>query len=198
MPSRRAVIVSSCEPCASATSNSRPFAHFFSAPRRCVICRAFCTRERPPWRPIASACSPCSSSSCRVCAYSRAVICTSSPRSSMIAISGRNTSTCALAVMSIQTRNTSALGEQRFHACGTQQRWLLLHVALVPQREREQSPELAAPVQRLLDEHVAGADRKSTRLNSSHVSISYAVFCLKKKKKLNDMRSVEIEHKTYL
>src|SRR5699024_11986482 len=27
-------------------------------------------------------------------------------------------------------------------------------------------------------------DRKSTRLNSSHVSIAYAVFCLKKKKKL--------------
>src|SRR5699024_12379455 len=27
----------------------------------------------------------------------------------------------------------------------------------------------------------AGLDRKSTRLNSSHVSISYAVFCLKKK-----------------
>src|SRR5690554_7677244 len=29
-----------------------------------------------------------------------------------------------------------------------------------------------------------GADRKSTRLNSSHVRISYAVFCLKKKKKI--------------
>src|SRR5690606_40887474 len=29
---------------------------------------------------------------------------------------------------------------------------------------------------------VSGADRKSTRLNSSHVKISYAVFCLKKKK----------------
>src|SRR5207249_8845411 len=28
-------------------------------------------------------------------------------------------------------------------------------------------------------------DRKSTRLNSSHVSISYAVFCLKKKKNIN-------------
>src|SRR5690625_6783687 len=28
-----------------------------------------------------------------------------------------------------------------------------------------------------------GQDRKSTRLNSSHVAISYAVFCLKKKKK---------------
>src|SRR6266511_5997258 len=29
----------------------------------------------------------------------------------------------------------------------------------------------------------SGSDRKSTRLNSSHVKISYAVFCLKKKKK---------------
>src|SRR5690554_1626087 len=31
--------------------------------------------------------------------------------------------------------------------------------------------------------HDYGSDRKSTRLNSSHVRISYAVFCLKKKKK---------------
>src|SRR2546422_7371187 len=30
-------------------------------------------------------------------------------------------------------------------------------------------------------------DRKSTRLNSSHGYISYAVFCLKKKKKTNDI-----------
>src|SRR6266511_5664606 len=32
---------------------------------------------------------------------------------------------------------------------------------------------------------LAPSDRKSTRLNSSHVKISYAVFCLKKKKKKN-------------
>src|SRR5947209_10062921 len=31
-----------------------------------------------------------------------------------------------------------------------------------------------------------GADRKSTRLNSSHANISYAVFCLKKKNKIDD------------
>src|SRR3989442_9069051 len=31
-------------------------------------------------------------------------------------------------------------------------------------------------------------DRKSTRLNSSHVRISYAVFCLKKKKRWDDLR----------
>src|SRR5207249_5075780 len=35
---------------------------------------------------------------------------------------------------------------------------------------------------RALKERAGVKDRKSTRLNSSHVSISYAVFCLKKKK----------------
>src|SRR5438309_8628467 len=34
-------------------------------------------------------------------------------------------------------------------------------------------------------------DRKSTRLNSSHSSISYAVFCLKKKNKVNKSNSNE-------
>src|SRR5690606_40578833 len=37
-------------------------------------------------------------------------------------------------------------------------------------------------------ERIVGLDRKSTRLNSSHVKISYAVFCLKKKK-YNDLLS---------
>src|SRR5690625_6067380 len=38
--------------------------------------------------------------------------------------------------------------------------------------------------------HLGGilADRKSTRLNSSHVAISYAVFCLKKKNKYTDKK----------
>src|SRR3712207_7914252 len=35
----------------------------------------------------------------------------------------------------------------------------------------------------LNDEVYVSTDRKSTRLNSSHANISYAVFCLKKKKK---------------
>src|SRR2546426_5695221 len=34
------------------------------------------------------------------------------------------------------------------------------------------------------------ADRKSTRLNSSHLVISYAVFCLKKKKKMHEQYEV--------
>src|SRR2546427_92535 len=46
-------------------------------------------------------------------------------------------------------------------------------------RDGRPRPALSA----LLDH--AEADRKSTRLNSSHSQISYAVFCLKKKKKQN-------------
>src|SRR5437870_10776520 len=34
-------------------------------------------------------------------------------------------------------------------------------------------------------------DRKSTRLNSSHVAISYAVFCLKKKKKKKTLNTIK-------
>src|SRR5256885_3578029 len=37
-----------------------------------------------------------------------------------------------------------------------------------------------------------GFDRKSTRLNSSHLVISYAVFCFKNKKPFGDSRQVDI------
>src|SRR5206468_6068213 len=39
---------------------------------------------------------------------------------------------------------------------------------------------------------IATGDRKSTRLNSSHDQISYAVFCLKKKKKIKDIQKHDI------
>src|SRR5690606_16385748 len=44
-------------------------------------------------------------------------------------------------------------------------------------------PEVASVVGKTGRANTATEDRKSTRLNSSHVKISYAVFCLKKKKK---------------
>src|SRR2546427_12565337 len=45
-------------------------------------------------------------------------------------------------------------------------------------------PDLVATVQAFGNpDHTLPVDRKSTRLNSSHSQISYAVFCLKKKKK---------------
>src|SRR5471032_3561884 len=42
--------------------------------------------------------------------------------------------------------------------------------------------------------YVSDSDRKSTRLNSSHITISYAVFCLKKKN--NNNKSQLIQKKT--
>src|SRR2546429_4950853 len=47
-------------------------------------------------------------------------------------------------------------------------------------------PLIAAEV---LEEESIQGDRKSTRLNSSHGYISYAVFCLKKKQKISTQRS---------
>src|SRR5690242_21096063 len=41
-----------------------------------------------------------------------------------------------------------------------------------------------------------GGDRKSTRLNSSHMSISYAVFCLKKKKKAISKSTFQVPRTT--
>src|SRR5699024_11895069 len=54
------------------------------------------------------------------------------------------------------------------------------------------SPDQSTKQQRANEtaqENATGEDRKSTRLNSSHVSISYAVFCLKKKKQNKRTRS---------
>src|SRR2546430_5078037 len=60
-------------------------------------------------------------------------------------------------------------------------------------RQREPEPaelghllprRLALPAWVVPEEAHGGGDRKSTRLNSSHSQISYAVFCLKKKKSM--------------
>src|SRR5689334_24129579 len=53
--------------------------------------------------------------------------------------------------------------------------------------------ELGAIVEAVV---VAVGDRKSTRLNSSHSSISYAVFCLKKKKNKNTTLMITHIHAT--
>src|SRR5690349_22847739 len=72
---------------------------------------------------------------------------------------------------------------------------LSLHDALPILRiaaQREQLRSLAHDAAGLRDTW-SRLDRKSTRLNSSHVEISYAVFCLKKKK---TMKSPHPEHGT--
>src|SRR5690349_22835308 len=48
----------------------------------------------------------------------------------------------------------------------------------------------AQEISAMLRQRGVQVDRKSTRLNSSHVEISYAVFCLKKKKKQNNTNHI--------
>src|SRR5204862_2831084 len=67
--------------------------------------------------------------------------------------------------------------------CATEEEvYETLGLAWIPPELREGRGELEAAL-----------DRKSTRLNSSHVEISYAVFCLKKKKKESERRRREGE-----
>src|SRR5437667_12589009 len=58
----------------------------------------------------------------------------------------------------------------------------LLNVDLQPGKPPVLRTEAAGDAARWAAEH-RNSDRKSTRLNSSHITISYAVFCLKKKTK---------------
>src|SRR5690349_23957442 len=60
----------------------------------------------------------------------------------------------------------------------------LRHLSIVPRGLRRPRSVVWYSAQKAaLSGGRRGKDRKSTRLNSSHVEISYAVFCLKKKKK---------------
>src|SRR2546426_7162709 len=59
-----------------------------------------------------------------------------------------------------------------------------IHADPLERRAREE--QIGAPADRVLEQAI---DRKSTRLNSSHLVISYAVFCLKKKKNAKDMNA---------
>src|SRR2546421_8901010 len=74
------------------------------------------------------------------------------------------------ALVPVAPRAAAAVGPPALDAVGAAPRRALVDLHLVRRRvRREEGP-------------VVG-DRKSTRLNSSHDQISYAVFCLKKKKK---------------
>src|SRR3989442_10227879 len=63
-------------------------------------------------------------------------------------------------------------------------KWLQLMIELLPRAKRILVLwDSTNPPYVVTRPSLETADRKSTRLNSSHVRISYAVFCLKKKKK---------------
>src|SRR3712207_6939705 len=83
------------------------------------------------------------------------------------------------------TLSRSALPLDGHHTPGVHRRarrWACSLPCACPSHE-DPSPPPSAPTS---PPDVCRQDRKSTRLNSSHANISYAVFCLKKKKKHNN------------
>src|SRR6266480_1785627 len=75
-----------------------------------------------------------------------------------------------------------SLGRERARRCERGLFRLPLHARARVDHEHGAEPLGAALADRCDGHQAADRDRKSTRLNSSHMSISYAVFCLKKKK----------------
>src|SRR5438034_2815261 len=105
---------------------------------------------------------------------------------------------CSSMAMTFMRARSSSIG---LDAGAAQQaaeaRQLLAHVGveLLRSHRHRLRAEVGEPLQHLrrlqrardlevepIDDRPRGLDRKSTRLNSSHTVISYAVFCLKKKK----------------
>src|SRR5699024_12629322 len=82
---------------------------------------------------------------------------------------------------SFPTRRSSDLGVQ-VGKRGDRHPSRLRAVCLVHSAGPARDHDVAASVASGSGRSLTSRDRKSTRLNSSHVSISYAVFCLKKKK----------------
>src|SRR5437899_5376436 len=64
-------------------------------------------------------------------------------------------------------------------------------MTLIVPRSKSISPHFRPNISLCRNPVDAARDRKSTRLNSSHLGISYAVFCLKKKKKSKKYRVPE-------
>src|SRR5688572_15813366 len=80
-------------------------------------------------------------------------------------------------------------GEYQFRIQGEHHNWNPLTIAKLQHATRGDSYSTFKEFSALANDETRRQDRKSTRLNSSHSQISYAVFCLKKKK-TNDNNTI--------
>src|SRR5207244_8338185 len=83
--------------------------------------------------------------------------------------------------LSVTVRLSHLVSSPAHHYCSSRSNRFLKRCVCAQAPFRVQTPHRARSVRRLYP------DRKSTRLNSSHQIISYAVFCLKKKTKINNV-----------
>src|SRR5437879_10433257 len=90
----------------------------------------------------------------------------------------------------LRTVQNSALGGEQIQEDGWGERWDLNPRPSGPQPDA--LPLSYAHLSRCLQTFYRNLDRKSTRLNSSHRCISYAVFCLKKKRQTTTTRGIHL------
>src|SRR5437867_996556 len=79
---------------------------------------------------------------------------------------------------------TIVLNDNPFIVAGVLQRGFMLNAEVMPSETPMDKMDVFAPLPLGADAVKRRGDRKSTRLNSSHRTISYAVFCLKKKNRI--------------
>src|SRR2546426_6762486 len=84
-----------------------------------------------------------------------------------------------------------------FRSAMTEGVWKVLRELVDWTATHWREPDLSIWEPRQEPKHFVFRDRKSTRLNSSHLVISYAVFCLKKKK-INITRLCGVSHVDYI
>src|SRR3712207_7465510 len=82
------------------------------------------------------------------------------------------------------TAGATNAGAVRFEPAGAMSTIVHLTLEYEPEGLVEQVGDKLGIVERQVTGDLERLDRKSTRLNSSHANISYAVFCLKKKQPL--------------
>src|SRR5690625_6729949 len=105
--------------------------------------------------------------------------------------------TCTISLWTSHMNMEKRLGTVRtfhlFSIIRIKWKYVIFQVCLINWKNRYLMHLLVLPVMVILTMMVyqigrPSQDRKSTRLNSSHVAISYAVFCLKKKKNKKSVR----------
>src|SRR5205807_4019701 len=132
-----------------------------------------------------------------VCGVCRARLCRTNPRAAPYPEIGVPSGRGVFARLAERNVGPAFQGELEIHARGRQihqraaviERQVLVRPAaelLHPARIRALDPARGVDGDGIEDALHAVLDRKSTRLNSSHLVISYAVFCLKKKKKIKN------------
>src|SRR5437879_7897128 len=119
----------------------------------------------------------------------------SSPRTRLLVI--KLSQTTPTAIFLLHTTAATEIYTLSLHDALPISRWIIFQGCRAPAESEETLCLPVRPATCALQSKRAEPDRKSTRLNSSHRCISYAVFCLKKKKITQSSDKPKSNHKNH-